>query len=93
MQLNPEPSKIEDGMDIRLRRYIAAFERVGHALKLREIKIKTVDQFYGSRFGKLMKYPGTLAIADTREGWADFYYLWDRLYEYNGNKRKLAKPQ
>ena len=52
-----------------------------------------MDQFYGSRFAKLMKYPGTLVIADTREGWADFYYLWERLYNYNDNKRKLAKPQ
>ena len=29
VQLNPEPSEIEDGMEIRLRRYIAAFEGLG----------------------------------------------------------------
>ena len=29
--------------DIRLRRYIATFERVGHALRLQEIDLATVD--------------------------------------------------
>ena len=77
---------------VRLRRYIAAFERVGHALRLQEIPLAEVDQFYGDRFVKLTRYPGALHIVRRREGWEDFYHLWEELRGYKDNKRGLAEP-
>jgi hypothetical protein len=79
---------------VRLRRYIAAFERVGYALRLKGLPLKTVDHFYGDRFAKLTKYQGTLKIVKgRREAWEEFYYLWEKLYGYKGNKRLLSDPQ
>lgn len=77
---------------VRLRRYIAALERVGYALRLKEIPLKVVDQFYGGRFAKLVKHEDALAIAKDRDGWEEFYYLWERLVGYNGNKRGIVDP-
>ena len=91
-QVNVVDPKIDP---VRLRRYIAAFERVGHALKFEEISLETVDQFYGDRFARLTKYQGALSIVkNRREGWEDFYYLWEELRGYKGNKRGLLElPQ
>jgi hypothetical protein len=90
-QLNREPLHVTD--TVQLRRYIAVFERIGHALRLREIPLETVDQFYGHRFVKLLKCQDTFAIVERREGWEDFYYLWEGLRGYQNNKRQLAEPQ
>lgn len=69
--------------DIELRRYIAAFERVGLALKYKQILLKEVRHFYGHRFDNLIKYlhdnPEAGKIVRNRRGWKDFYYLKDRL--------------
>ena len=69
--------------DIELRRYIAAFERVGLALKYRQVRLKEVRHFYGHRFEKLIKYigdnPKAREIVKNRKGWKDFYYLEKRL--------------
>jgi hypothetical protein len=79
---------------VRLRRYIAAFERVGYALRLKGLPLKTVDHFYGDRFARLTKYQGTLSIVKgRREAWEEFYYLWEKLYGYKSNKRSLSDPQ
>ena len=76
-----------------LRRYIAAFERVGNALRLKGITLESVDQFYGDRFARLTKYrPAEEIIKDRREKWEDFYYLWEKLRGYKGNKRNLSEP-
>jgi hypothetical protein len=78
---------------VRLRRYIAAFEGVGLALRRQEIDLATVDQFYGDRFAKLTKYPDAVSVVKgQREGWEDFYYLWEELRGYEGNKRRLSEP-
>jgi hypothetical protein len=78
---------------IRLRRYIAAFERVGYALKLQEITLEIVDQYYGDRFARLIRYsPARDIVKNRREGWEDFYYLWEELRSYKDNKRGLPEP-
>jgi hypothetical protein len=82
----PEP---HDVSPVRLRRYIAGFERIGYALRQREISLATVDQFYGSRFASLIDYPAALKIVRDPAGWPDFYYLWRSLRDYKGNKREL----
>jgi hypothetical protein len=78
---------------IRLRRYIGTFERVGYALKVKETKLEIVDQFYGDRFRKLVIYlfasSYARSIVKNREGWEDFYSLWDKLLGYKKNRRKL----
>jgi hypothetical protein len=80
---------------IRLRRYIGTFERVGHALKVKEIKLKTVDQFYGSRFRNLIEYlfasSYARSIVKNCEGWDDFYYLWGRFLGYYSLWDKLLR--
>jgi hypothetical protein len=78
---------------IRLRRYIAAFERMGHALRLREIDLETVDEFYGSRFKNLVVHSETGRIVKKVEGGKDFHDLWKELYNYNGNQRAIPQPQ
>jgi hypothetical protein len=87
-------NNIESIEAVRLRRYIAAFERVGYALRLKGLPLKAVDNFYGDRFSRLTNYPGTLSIVKgRREAWEEFYYLWEKLYDYKGNKRLLSDPQ
>ena len=42
---------------------------------------------------RLTKYPGTLDIVKgRREAWEEFYYLWEKLRGYKGNKRGLSEP-
>jgi hypothetical protein len=75
---------------IRLRRYMAAFERIGYALEHEQIELRTVDQFYGSRFKSLVDYPKTREIA-AENGWKCFHYLWDQLYGYKDNNRGISR--
>jgi hypothetical protein len=81
---------------VQLRRYIAAFERVGHALELKEVDLKKVHEFYRDRFGKLATYlcgcEDARKIVENREGWKDFYRLWERLSDYPGNNGKVPEP-
>jgi len=78
--------KDEDIDDISLRRYIAAFERVGLALKYRQVTRGEVRRFYGMRFRNLIEYLDEYSdakeIVKNPKGWRDFYYL----------KKRLAKP-
>jgi hypothetical protein len=80
---NKSMDKIDD---VELRRYIAAFERVGLALKYRQVSRKAVRHFYGHRFENLINYirdnPAAEEIVKNPKGWKDFYYL----------KKRLAKP-
>ena len=78
--------------NVRLRRYIAGFERVGLALKYEQISLAEVDRFYGQRFVKLIKHEQTPNIVSNREGWKDFYYLWEELRGSDGYEKKLPKP-
>lgn len=75
--------KIDDIDGIELRRYIAAFERVGLALKYKQVSRKEVHHFYGRRFERLIEYlrnnPKAGEIVKNRKGWKDFYYLEKRL--------------
>src|SRR5207302_1368134 len=87
VELNTGQLNIEkDEKKIRLRRYIGTFERVGHALRLKEITLETVDQFYGDRFKNLIKYliahSAARRIVKNRNGWEDFYHLWEELLGY-----------
>ena len=59
----------------------------GHALRLQEVPLAEVAQFYGDRFVKLTRYPDALHIVRTREGWEDFYHLWEELRGYKGSER------
>ena len=88
-QLNMRDPKIDS---VRLRRYIAVFERVGLALKDKQISLAEIDRYYGQRFVRLINYPETLTIVHNREGWKDFYYLWEELLGYDDYEKKLAKP-
>lgn len=88
-QVNHENPEIDQ---VRLRRYIAAFERVGYALRLQGLPLKTVDQFYGDRFARLVRRDDTRRIVRRHERWGEFYYLWEELHRYKGNKRGLLKP-
>jgi hypothetical protein len=77
---------------VRLRRYIAVFERIGLALKYKQITPEEVQRFYGQRFVNLMKLREARSIVTNREGWKDFYYLWEKLRGYNGYDEKLPNP-
>jgi hypothetical protein len=86
-KLNKTPQPVIDGKDkIELRRYIAVFERLGYALKLKEVPLKRVDHFYGDRFGNLVRYPHTISIVKNDEAWTDFYFLWKKLRRYKKNR-------
>ena len=78
--------------DVRLRRYIAVFERVGLALKYKQITLEEAHRFYGQRFVKLMELQETRDIVANREGWKDFYYLWEKLRGYDAYEKKLPEP-
>ncbi|HUK70921.1 MAG TPA: hypothetical protein VLW50_19530 [Streptosporangiaceae bacterium] len=89
-------AKVNDGdLNIdsrRLRRYIAAFERVGNALRLQEIDLATVDRFYGDRFARLTSRGDARSIVKgRREAWEDFYYLWEELRGCKGSKREWSE--
>jgi hypothetical protein len=90
LQLNVSPQKVTD--HVKLRRYMAAMERIGYALRSGEIPLETVDRFYGGRFAKLLKYRPALDIAKPRDGWEEFYCLWGQLYGYDDNKRNIPQP-
>lgn len=77
--------------NVRLRRYIAVFERVGLALRYKQITSEEVHRFYGQRFVNLMRLQETREIVANREGWTDFYYLWEKLRGYDGYDEKLPK--
>lgn len=86
----PDESAIDEQ---RLRRYLAAFERVGYALKSAQISEERVDRFYGSRFERLVGYCAARRIVRTDpDGWLDFRDLWESLYDYRDNKRGLPGP-
>jgi uncharacterized phage infection (PIP) family protein YhgE len=56
-KLNANQLDIKDKDEkVGLRRYIGAFERVGYALRVEETTLELVNQFYGSRFKKLVEY-------------------------------------
>ena len=93
-ELRGRVNRAEPNIDpVRLRRYIAAFERVGNVLKYKGITLEIADGYYGSRFANLIRYPPARGIVGNgREGWEDFYYLWEKLRGYNGNRRELPEP-
>jgi hypothetical protein len=68
---------------IELRRYIAAFERVGYALEVGEINRDLVEHFFGDRFRRVANYiimnNEAKKIIRNREAWEYFYYLWKEL--------------
>jgi hypothetical protein len=84
-------AKNRDIDDIDLRRYIAVFERVGLALRYRQISREEVHRFYGERFVKLIEYSKTANIVKNPEGWKDFYYLFRQLRDYDGYREKLRQ--
>lgn len=77
---------IQDIDRVRLRRYIAVFERVGLALKDKQITLEQVDRYYGARIVRLTKRKDTRDIVKNREGWKDFHYLQEA---YDAYKEKL----
>ena len=55
-----------------------------------------MHEFYGDRFGKLATYlcgcEDAWRIVKNREGWKDFYRLWERLSNYRDNNGKVPEP-
>jgi hypothetical protein len=93
-KLNTNQLNIKDNEDekVGLRRYIGAFERVGYALRVEETTLELVNQFYGSRFKKLVEYidknDDAKGIFRDEKGWKDFFYLWRELLPL----RELPQP-
>jgi hypothetical protein len=86
---------------IRMRRYIARFERIGILLETEQISLDKVNQLYGVRIEKLLQHPDAKALlASDPEGWQGVTYLWQAFYEkgYPGRTfeaplaRKVASP-
>jgi hypothetical protein len=88
VKLNKIPPDIKTGDLIELRRYIAAFERIGYALEAEEIDIELVDHFFGDRFKRVADYirknDAAKEIVHNREAWRYFYSLWKVLKPRRG---------
>ncbi len=82
-ELNKSQPHITDDKKVTLRRYIAAFERVGYALKVGEISIALVTYFFGGRFKALADHIRqdryAQDIVKNKEAWKYFYFLWKEL--------------
>jgi hypothetical protein len=84
-----------DPNDVKLRRYLAVFERLGLLLRKRVVRDQLADQLYGSRLEKLLtKNNGHLQPILTErggKGWENFLWLRRRLAD-KMDHRTLPDP-
>jgi hypothetical protein len=65
---------------LRLRYYMAVFERLGVLIDQGTVSPETANKFYGSRFKALVNDQGAVDIVTgDREGWVSFLSLWRAL--------------
>jgi hypothetical protein len=98
-KLNPRPMTPNNDDKIVLRRYIAAFERLGLLLDRGVMSAELANAFYGSRIRKLVTNAGEFVKEMvTEEGgsrgrpaWRNFVVLWSTMETYSEEDRDRPK--
>jgi hypothetical protein len=87
-QLRREINRAQRPSDwVQLRRYVAAFERIGLLLREQHLRAATVDQLYGDRFRRLVTIRDGELVAFVRQSpdeWEGFVWLWQDLQTLRG---------
>lgn len=78
---------------IELRRYVAAFERLGNLVEKSVVSIPLADELYGSRIQKLVTNAPYVRVMVTKDGagrpgWRQFILLWNKMEERRGMATK-----
>jgi hypothetical protein len=97
----------KDAQDVRTRRYIARFERMGILVQTHQIDMKTVNELYGARIRKLLECEVLKIkvwedgmkknlivrefLRDREKHWKGMIYLWRELHKKKYD-RHLPSP-
>ena len=85
---------------VALRRYVAAFERLGLLIDKGVITIEVADEFYGDRLQRLLVLDPVKAMVapngegkpgwEGKQGWRNFILLWNKVDEHWRNSIKYC---
>jgi hypothetical protein len=68
---------------VDLRRYVAAFERLGMLVDKKVVSPELADEFYGSRLQKLVNNPYAVNMVNgSPAAWRNFIILWKTLEKF-----------